>query len=294
MKISVIIPVYNAAAFVTEAVNSALQQEETAEVILIDDGSTDNSADICMALAKQYPKIIFLQHADKKNHGAGSTRNLGIKYASSEWIAFLDADDVYLPERFRKTKEIIQKNADADGVYGCLGIQFESDEAEQQWKQRFAHTITHMYNVVAPENLAKEMSPIGEQGWFSIDTLTVKRSAVERIGYFSTLPLSQDTEFLLKLAITSRLYPSDNDTPCAIRRVHANNRITSGKEYFYKNRIALWKNMMEWSKNSKVDKLWYRIFRRQYVKAVLIYLRFIKGPVAKMRFVWAALRFNRS
>lgn len=293
MQISVIIPVYNTAAYVGEAVHSALQQTPVEEIILIDDGSTDASAKICLQLAQTNSKIKFLQHADKKNHGAGAARNLGIANASFPFIAFLDADDLYLPNRFEHTEKVFQLHSDADGVYGCLGIQFETEKDEQQWKSRFSHTLTHMYSDVAPDQLALQMSPLGKQGWFSIDTLTIKKSVLERVGGFSNLPLSQDTEFILKLAITSRLYSSGNNTPVAVRRVHGNNRITSEKEYFYRNRLQLWKNMMEWSMNENLNHSWYKIFRKQYNKTVLIYLRFIDGIISRIKFFISAYSFYR-
>ena len=62
MNISVIIPVYNAAKFVEEAVESALAQPETSEVILVEDGSPDNSFEVCRALTEKYPKVTLMQH----------------------------------------------------------------------------------------------------------------------------------------------------------------------------------------------------------------------------------------
>lgn len=292
MQVSVIIPVYNTAAFVAEAVESALPHRCVGEIILVDDGSEDDSAAICRKLAESHTAVKFFQHADKKNHGAGATRNLGISQAAFPYIAFLDADDLYLPNRFDATEALFALHPDADGAYGCLGIQFETPGDERLWKTRFTHTLTRMHGVVPPDQLALKMSPLGNAGWFSIDTLTVKKSAIERVCGFSNLRLSQDTELLLKLAITSRLYSAGNDTPVAVRRVHGNNRITSGKEYFYRNRLLLWKNMMHWSKTVNVDQKWYGIFRRQYVKTVLIYLRFVPGIFKKVKFLCSALFGN--
>ncbi|MFN3940241.1 MAG: glycosyltransferase family 2 protein [Chitinophagales bacterium] len=289
MKISVIIPVYNAEKFVEAAVLSALAQPETDEVILIEDASTDNSAVVCAQISEKYDKVKLLKHPDGRNHGAGASRNLGIAHAANAYIAFLDADDYYLSGRFTKTKEVFNRTPDADGVYGCLGIHFENAEAESLWKSRFTHLHTRMQEVVLPAQLARAMSPLGTKGWFSIDTLTVKKHAVEKAGGFGNLPLSQDTEFLLKLAITCRLYTAGNDVPIAVRRVHAANRITSGKEYFYRNRIQLWLNMIAWSEQNKAYKKWRPIFKRQYIKSVFIYVRYKKGWMAKCSFIGKSL-----
>src|SRR5690606_1248107 len=98
--ISVIIPVYNAAAFVEQAVQSALTQPEVSEVILVEDGSEDKSLPICEKLASQNDIITLLRHPGGVNKGAGASRNLGIQHTKNEWIAFLDADDYYLENRF--------------------------------------------------------------------------------------------------------------------------------------------------------------------------------------------------
>ncbi|WP_228442012.1 glycosyltransferase family 2 protein [Chryseobacterium nematophagum] len=107
MKISVIIPVYNAEKYVQQAVESALQFEKVYEVILVEDGSPDNVLSVCERLRDQYPRVKLFQHADKKNHGAGASRNLGIANASGDFIAFLDADDYYLSNRFDAEKNFL-------------------------------------------------------------------------------------------------------------------------------------------------------------------------------------------
>ena len=104
MKISVIIPVYNAEKYITQAVESALQFEEVCEVILVEDKSPDNALEVCKNLAKTFDRVTLYQHPDKGNHGAGASRNLGMKMATGDYIAFLDADDFYLPNRFEAEK----------------------------------------------------------------------------------------------------------------------------------------------------------------------------------------------
>jgi len=91
--VDVIIPVYNASAYVTRAVQSALSCPQ-ARVILVDDGSTDGSGGICDALAAKEPRVTVLHQA---NRGASAARNAGMAAATAEYVAFLDADDVLLP-----------------------------------------------------------------------------------------------------------------------------------------------------------------------------------------------------
>ena len=90
-KVSVIIPVFNSAQFLKMAVDSCALLDEVGEVLLIDDGSTDNSFFTCLDLQKKYEKVEVLKHIDGKNHGVSATRNLGIKNSRFDFVAFLDS-----------------------------------------------------------------------------------------------------------------------------------------------------------------------------------------------------------
>ncbi|WP_159990887.1 glycosyltransferase family 2 protein [Pelistega ratti] len=90
---SIIVPVYNVEAFVHKALSSVLQQNfEHYELIVINDGSTDQSGDICYSLAQQFPQITFIQTA---NNGVSTARNIGLKVAKGRYIMFLDGDDFW-------------------------------------------------------------------------------------------------------------------------------------------------------------------------------------------------------
>lgn len=94
MKISIIIPVYNAENFLKECLDSVVQQTiEEKEVLCIDDGSSDKSYEILKQYQSRYSYIRVFQ---QKNKGAGAARNIGLKEASGKYVCFLDADDFYL------------------------------------------------------------------------------------------------------------------------------------------------------------------------------------------------------
>ena len=80
-EVSVIIPVYNAEKFVRNAVLSALACEEVAEIVLVEDQSPDNAFEVCKSLEKEFDQVKLIQHSDQGNHGAGASRNLGIRNA---------------------------------------------------------------------------------------------------------------------------------------------------------------------------------------------------------------------
>lgn len=96
-KVSVIIPVYNCIKYLEKAVNSVLLQtrSEIIEIILVDDGSTDGSAELCESLAEKHECISVIH---QKNSGVSVARNRGIEASKGEYIAFLDSDDEYEPD----------------------------------------------------------------------------------------------------------------------------------------------------------------------------------------------------
>lgn len=118
MRFSVIIPVYNVEDYLAECLDSVMNQScQDFEVILIDDGSTDKSGEICDAYARQYPEQIRLIH--QENQGAAKTRITGLNSASGEICIFVDSDDVLRKDALEKIDEMFRK-MDCDMVlYGA-------------------------------------------------------------------------------------------------------------------------------------------------------------------------------
>ncbi len=255
MKISVIVPVYNAEKYVAQAVESALQFEEVSEVILIEDKSPDNALEVCRKLEQQHERVHLFQHPDQGNHGAGASRNLGLEKASGDFIAFLDADDYYLPNRFDAEKELF-KDPEVEGVYGALGVHYYTEKAKQQYYRLFGDNLTTVYKRHKPEDVFPgQLNMAGSFGLFSIDCLTIRKKAMkEKVKpFFKThLRLHQDTEFLFRLSYYLNLYPGILDKAVAVRGVHENNRITAVDAKKIKpatTRILLWKEVNEWAQS---------------------------------------------
>ncbi|MGI6740047.1 MAG: glycosyltransferase family 2 protein [Brevefilum sp.] len=248
--VSVIIAVYNAERFVTQAVQSALAQPETAEVILIEDGSPDNALEVCQSLAKKHSRVCLLRHPDGENRGAPASFNLGMKKANCEYLAILGADDYYLPGRFSVAKEIFASNPDCDGVYEAIGTIVQNEEAELRWrksKEMQSNLIT-MTKFVPPEKLLEKLV-LGGAGYFSPNGLVFKRNLVNLTGYMDeSLRLHQDNDFMFKLAAVSKLLPGRLGEPVAIRRVHKNNRITAprSENQRFADRMKMWKVSYRW------------------------------------------------
>lgn len=118
--VSVIVIFLNSADFLTEAVESVLAQtHELWELILVDDGSADGSTEIAKAYAASQPhRIFYLEHDRHQNLGMSASRNLGIKHARGEYIAFLDADDYWLAERLETHLKVLEAHPEVGMVFG--------------------------------------------------------------------------------------------------------------------------------------------------------------------------------
>lgn len=114
-KISVIIPVYNVEKYVEKCIQSVLQQEACHEIIIIDDGSKDNSYQICVNYAQQYSHIKLIH---TENRGLSAARNLGIELAEGEYIQFVDSDDFLPNEEVLKNIQYIIHNCEPDIIVG--------------------------------------------------------------------------------------------------------------------------------------------------------------------------------
>ena len=257
MKISVITPVYNAEKYITQAVESCLQFDEVFEIILVEDQSPDNALEVCRNLAGKYDRVHLFQHADKGNHGAGASRNLGIEKASGDFIAFLDADDYYLPNRFEAEKQLF-KNPETEGVYGAIGVHYYSEKAKAQYFPIFEDRLTTVYKKHAPKDVFRgQLGMNGSFGLFSIDALTIRKSSLdEKISSMmkTHLKLHEDTEFLFRLSYYLNLYPGILDQAVANRGVHESNRITqvdSGKVKPSISKVLLWAEVKDWAENEK-------------------------------------------
>jgi len=114
--ISSVIPVFNAAETLGRAVESLLIQPEIDQIILVEDGSSDDSYHQCLKLVELHPIISVIRHPEGANKGAPASRNLGLSLAKNEWIQFMDADDELLPGKI--TNQIRELSSEVDLVIG--------------------------------------------------------------------------------------------------------------------------------------------------------------------------------
>ena len=182
---SVIIPTYNRRNFLKIAVESVLAQTfENFELIIVDDGSTDDTSRI----AKDYQdkRIVFLR---QKNKGPSSARNLGIKTAKGKFISFLDSDDRYRRQKLETAYEYITQNPD----YKI----FHTEELWYRNSQYLAQKKEHKKPEGYVFNYALKTCCI------SLSTCCVHKDVFKNIGFFDEIfPVCEDYEFWLRATLT--------------------------------------------------------------------------------------------
>ncbi|WP_296970624.1 glycosyltransferase family A protein [Polynucleobacter sp.] len=134
MLLSIVIPVFNGAPFLEAAVESIYAQSylpESFEIILVDDGSTDSSWDICQQLKASYDEIVLLQNST--NLGVAAARNLGIKRSRGEFLAMLDQDDTWLPEKLERQFAAFKLDTELELVLGMQEFNLVGADKFPKW-----------------------------------------------------------------------------------------------------------------------------------------------------------------
>jgi len=212
---SAIIIFYDAEQFLREAIESVLGQTEGSwELLLVDDGSKDRGADIARKYVDRIPgKVRYLQHPDRGNHGMSATRNLGVRNSHGEWIAFLDADDIWLPMKLAEQKALSLSHREAGLLYGSY-LYWSSWSSGLTQASDFQPGISVPANtVVYPPDLMLLNYPLGNGPAPSMSDLVVRRSVIDQVGGFEEsfggiYQMYEDQAFLTKVYLTTPAFVS--------------------------------------------------------------------------------------
>ena len=127
MKVSVIVPVYNTGVYLEKCISSLLNQTHSdIQIIIINDGSTDDSLDTITKLQKQDERIVVI---DKAHEGVSAARNAGLKLADGELLAFIDSDDWLDRNAFEKLIDIMSRNQ-ADAIFFTWTQEYSNGESD--------------------------------------------------------------------------------------------------------------------------------------------------------------------
>ncbi|NET06158.1 MAG: glycosyltransferase family 2 protein [Merismopedia sp. SIO2A8] len=140
-KVSIIIPVYRAEQFIAATIQSVLEQtHQNFEVLIVDDGSPDRSIEICQQFKDSRIKILR-----QKNRGLSGARNTGIRHAQGEYLAFLDPDDLWLPEKLEKHVQHLNNSPDVGVSFSRSGFINEEGESLGIYQMPMLKNITPQY-----------------------------------------------------------------------------------------------------------------------------------------------------
>ena len=214
---SIIIPLYNKEHFITDTINSALNQDFKAfEIIVVNDGSTDKSLEKVKAIGDPRIQVFSIE-----NSGVSAARNFGIKKANSEYIVFLDADDLWEENHLSNLHELLKTFPDC-GLYATA---YSKKQENKILKVKY-HQIPNSPNWMGIISDYFDASKFNTIAWTS--AVMVPRIILENLNGFDekiTLGAGEDTDLWIRIALRHPVAFYNSAT--AIHNLHADNRLSN-------------------------------------------------------------------
>jgi len=217
--VSVVIPVFNGASFLARAVDSVLAQTcKDFEIIIVDDGSTDDTQVVLARLAKK-ARIICLR---QENAGPAQARNSGIKSATGENIAFLDCDDIWVPEKLEAQLAILRGNSQPVLVHSNYEVIDPSCRVIQHAQAGQSRDALHIAFTGAQAPL--------------LSAVLIPRALLERVGGFDpNLCVSEDSDLILRLYDVTKFECIDRVLLYKYQQIHGHWDIPSDEDTHLEN-----------------------------------------------------------
>jgi glycosyltransferase involved in cell wall biosynthesis len=222
--VSIIIPVYNGANYMADAIDSALNQTySNCEVIVINDGSTDGGK--TATIAKSYGDRI--RYFEKPNGGVATAVNLGIEKMTGEYFAWLSHDDMFMPDKIEKQMEAIRQSGIKDAIcycnYDCLYV---------EENRRVKVNLLNQYPLEQLENSCFSPVFLAIHG----STVILHKSHFLRVGtYREDLRATQDSEFLFRsMRGQKSVFLEDSLMVCRIHKEQGQQTMSCHKQEFNK------------------------------------------------------------
>lgn len=227
--ISVIIPVFNGGKYISEALESVLAQtHENIEIVIVDDGSTDNTSQIAQEFMAHNSSMKYVY---QENQGLAASRNKGISLSKGDFIAFIDADDIWVEDKLETQIKILLKNPSIEMVSGKVK-QFISPEIPVE-----KHDEYHFVQDEIQSNL--------------IGVALIRKSAFDKYGLFDpTLRIGQDMQWVLQ-AKEKELKIEPIPKLVYYRRLHPDNLGRSRSDENYKTRLKILKQAIDQRRRDK-------------------------------------------
>ena len=208
--VSVVLIFLDEERFLEEAVQSVYDQRlDDWELILVDDGSTDRSTLIARDLAARDDRIRYFDHPGHENRGMSASRNLGVAHATAPYIAFLDADDTWTPDKLAEQVDLLENMPDVAMVVGAIRYWYSWDSAAS--KEDFVLLTGGVADErrIDPPEAALSLRPLGQRPYAGMDLL-VRRRVLEAVGGFEERfrGSPEDQAFIMKVFLHYPIYIS--------------------------------------------------------------------------------------
>lgn len=214
LQVSVIMPVHDRDWCVAEAVESVMAIAHPLELLVVDDGSRDATPAVLDKLHARYStRMRILRHPGGSNRGVSASRNLAISEARGEFIAFLDSDDWFLPNRFDQSLAWMR-------AHPQIMVGIEPYETDQDGVRRAEAHLTHLAND-AQGRVAALSAMLAQNLYWTVPVATVRRDGFARFGAFNPqLHLGEDTALWLRMAAAKVVGVVQSERPVARVRRH--------------------------------------------------------------------------
>lgn len=213
--VSVIIPFLDAERFLPEAIESVFAQTYDAwELLLVDDGSTDGSTEIARGYGRRHPdRVRYLEHEGHANRGASVSRNLGFRHAKGAYIAFLDADDVWLPHKLEQQVAILEAHRCVGMVFGRTQLWFSwTGGAEERGRDQVGELGMPADTIIEPPSLFMPSFCSQTAVIPNPNSLLIRRDVIDQVGGFAEHPrndMYEDQTLYAKVILTAPVIASN-------------------------------------------------------------------------------------
>lgn len=226
MKISVIMTSYNYAQYLQEAINSVLAQTyQDWELIIVDDGSVDNSVEIIQDFCQKDKRIKLFQHENSQNKGLKESLLLALGNANGKWIAFVESDDVLHPDNLIKKIDIINKNPNAALIFNKVSFLDENNTQKTFLKTELAKIQKELTKKEFPREMFFDFGIKNQILTFScvmVDATTIKNA-----DFDSPIDVFLDWWLWGHIAYNNKFYYLDEELTSW--RLHPKSYVSTGK-----------------------------------------------------------------
>jgi glycosyltransferase involved in cell wall biosynthesis len=231
--VSVVVPMFNSSSTIVEALESIFASGfSPLEAVVVDDGSSDGSVERVRQYrdAHRNHAVSLISHPDGLNLGASASRNLGVDHAAGKYVAFLDADDLYRPNRFATSVRLLEERPDLSAVFGTFLYEIAGRADEKQVRDITSDLVTavEQQTLISPDKEDFLSQLLRGKVGLHTSTITIRREAFVKAGGFPHFRYGEDHALWLRIFSTCAVARID-DAPVSVYRIHQDSLCSRGE-----------------------------------------------------------------